>query len=344
MVAASPAAAGPGYELDPVKPSISLGAEIPHGVAIDQSSQAIYVTELTTALRKRRPRGRSSNSSSTARADRRTRRSAPGEQDFFTRRRGQPGSRTGIYAYQTKLSTPLGSKGTFRMNIFSSAGALGTSFISGQIAPGPQLAADSSGRVYFPNDANGTVQIFSSDRRARRIDHLRGAARAAPSASRPSVAFDSAGKALRRRYRKRGPRHQVQTLRGLLRLRIGTAERRRAPLRSEWTPERRRLRRRLDGRDLPRRRLRLVGRRSSTTSAAALVSSPRRSSRCGGADRGQRNHPQGLRQPTPAAKSSGSSNGLPRSRPRRRASLAAASRRAGGSHPAAPRSTQRATC
>ncbi len=39
-----PAHAGPGYQLDSVKPAFSLGGEYAHGVAVDQTSQLIYVT------------------------------------------------------------------------------------------------------------------------------------------------------------------------------------------------------------------------------------------------------------------------------------------------------------
>src|SRR4051794_24405112 len=45
-VPAEEALAAPGYEPDAITPSISTTAEVPRGVAIDQVSQMLYVTEL----------------------------------------------------------------------------------------------------------------------------------------------------------------------------------------------------------------------------------------------------------------------------------------------------------
>ena len=42
----SSARANPGYEPDPVQPSIELSATLPFGIAIDQTSQKIYVAEV----------------------------------------------------------------------------------------------------------------------------------------------------------------------------------------------------------------------------------------------------------------------------------------------------------
>jgi len=51
MAFAAPGAlAGPGYQLDSVAPSIPTAAEAPIGVAIDQSSQIIYVAEASKGL------------------------------------------------------------------------------------------------------------------------------------------------------------------------------------------------------------------------------------------------------------------------------------------------------
>src|SRR6185295_17974910 len=46
MASATPARAALGYEPDASTPSISLAGELPHGVAIDQANQRIYVTML----------------------------------------------------------------------------------------------------------------------------------------------------------------------------------------------------------------------------------------------------------------------------------------------------------
>jgi hypothetical protein len=158
LIAAGPATAGPGYELDSVKPSIALAGEGPHGVAIDQSNGTIYVTELTTDLQKESSgQIEQFNSSGFATAG------SPfvtGGTDFFTGVAVNPVTQ-GIYAYQTQLSTPSGLKGVSRMNTFSSAGVAGASFNPAK-STGPQLAADAAGRVYFPNDGSGTVQVFSA--------------------------------------------------------------------------------------------------------------------------------------------------------------------------------------
>ncbi len=67
----------------------------------------------------------------------------------------------GIYAYQIEGSTPQGQKGASKVSVFSSAGVLGTSF-SPLNAQAQSLATDSSGRLLFPNNATGSVQIYSS--------------------------------------------------------------------------------------------------------------------------------------------------------------------------------------
>jgi hypothetical protein len=150
--------AGPGYQPPSVNPSISLGAEIPVGVAIDQGTQAVYVAEVSTSLLNIAP-GRveqlSSSGAPTA--------SSPfgtGGQDFFISVAVNPVTHD-IYAYQMEGSTPFGPKGASKVSVFSSSGTLGTSF-SPANAQAFSLAADSSGRLFLPNSAAGSVQIFSS--------------------------------------------------------------------------------------------------------------------------------------------------------------------------------------
>jgi hypothetical protein len=155
---ASSAWAGPGYQLDSAKPSISLGAEVPVGVAIDQSSQVIYVAEASRSLFNIQPGQVEQLSSSGVPTA-----SSPfgtGGQDFFVSVAVNPVTH-GIYAYQIEGSTPQGQKGTSKVSVFSSAGAIGTSFAPVN-AQAESLAADSTGRLYFPNNASGSVQIFSA--------------------------------------------------------------------------------------------------------------------------------------------------------------------------------------
>jgi hypothetical protein len=156
--ASVPAAASPGYELDPVKPSISLGGEVAHGVAIDQTSQAIYVTELSTNVFNS-AHGRieqfDSSGSPTANSP-----FVTGGTDFFTGVAVNPLTH-GVYGYQTQLTSPAGLVGASQINTFSSTGVAGSSF-SPSKSTASQIAADSSGRIYFPNETTDTVQVFSS--------------------------------------------------------------------------------------------------------------------------------------------------------------------------------------
>lgn len=180
--------AGPGYQLDSVKPSIALGGEIPIGVAVDQSSQDIYVAEASTGLASIQPgQVEQLSSSGTATAD------SPfgtGGQDFFVAVAVNPATH-GIYAYQVEGSTPAGQKGITQVNTFSSAGVQGGSF-SPDNAEAGTLAVDSSGRLFFPDSVTGSVQIFSSS------GTLEGAISCAACpggafVTPQGVAFDSAG-------------------------------------------------------------------------------------------------------------------------------------------------------
>jgi hypothetical protein len=156
--AATTAWAGPGYQLDSVKSSIPLSAEIPVGVAVDQSTQVIYVAEVSTDLNSLAPgqvEQLSSSGSPTA--------SSPfgtGGQDAFISVAVNPGTHD-IYAYQVEASTPQGQKGTSKVSVFSSSGVLGTSFAPPNAEAGT-LAADSSGRLFFPSTPTTNVQILSS--------------------------------------------------------------------------------------------------------------------------------------------------------------------------------------
>jgi hypothetical protein len=146
-----------GYELDASTPSRSLGGKIPHGIAVDQASQRIYVAILTTGAISGGPgevdRFESNlNAAGTFTA---------GGESFYTGVAVNPVTQ-GFYATQAKLPASLGGKGTSRMDPFSSSGVLGTPFAVGQTETLPQIATDSSGDVYYPNAATHTVQVFNS--------------------------------------------------------------------------------------------------------------------------------------------------------------------------------------
>lgn len=154
----SPAWAGPGYELDSGKPSINVGGEVAHGIAIDQASQDLYVTVVSKDLFEREPGYVAQFDASgepTGDSPFRT-----GGEDFFAGVAVNPVTED-IYAYQTVLVSQLGSSGTSKMTSISPSGVAGVSFTPSR-SRAPQLAADASGRVYFPNDLAGSVQVFTS--------------------------------------------------------------------------------------------------------------------------------------------------------------------------------------
>jgi hypothetical protein len=157
-LSASAASAGPGYRLDSANSSISLNAEIPVGVAVDQSNQAIYVAEASRnlfSIGAGEVEQLSSSGVPTA--------SSPfgtGGQDFFVSVAVNPLTH-GIYAYQIEGATPSGPKGTSKVSVFSSSGVLGTSF-SPANAEAQSLATDSSGRLFFPSNVTHSVQIYGA--------------------------------------------------------------------------------------------------------------------------------------------------------------------------------------
>lgn len=188
-LSATAAWAGPGYQPASSGSSIALSAEVPTGVAIDQSSQVIYVAEASRnlfSIGAGEIEQLSSSGVPTANSPFGT-----GGQDFFVSVAVNPMTH-GIYTYQIEGSTPFGQKGTSKVAVFSSTGSLGTSF-SPANAQAQSLAADSSGRLFFPNSATGSVQIYSA------AGALEGAVTCGgcPSGgfvTPQSVAFDSAGK------------------------------------------------------------------------------------------------------------------------------------------------------
>jgi DNA-binding beta-propeller fold protein YncE len=189
-LAATTAWAGPGYRPDLTHSSISLAAEIPTGVAIDQSSQTVYVAEASRDLlsvgsgliEQLSPTGQATANSPFG----------TGGQDFFVGVAVDAATH-GIYGYQIEgANTPLGPKGTSKVSAFSSTGVLGTSFATAN-AEAETIAVNSSGRLLFPNDIANSVQIFTSSGVAEgsvTCTGCPGGAFTTPQA----VALDSAGK------------------------------------------------------------------------------------------------------------------------------------------------------
>jgi DNA-binding beta-propeller fold protein YncE len=161
MALVAPAArAALGYEPD-TPASIALAGEFPHGVAIDQANQRIYVAMLTTDL----------NTGASGQIDQMESTGAPtasspfalGAEAFPAGVAVNPLTQ-GIYAAQfIGISPSGGSKGSSKILQFSATGTPGTEFAtSNNAGKGPQIATDSSGNVYFPSDAANSVQVFSS--------------------------------------------------------------------------------------------------------------------------------------------------------------------------------------
>jgi hypothetical protein len=159
MAAMAPLAwAGPGYELDSGKPSINVGGELAHGIAIDQVSQDLYVTVLSENLLGRKPGYIAQFDASGVATENSPFRT--GGEDLFSAVAVNPVTE-GIYAYQMEVVTEFGSAGASKMTSFSPSGVAGASFMPTR-SRSTQLAADASGRVYRPNDIAGSVQVFTS--------------------------------------------------------------------------------------------------------------------------------------------------------------------------------------
>jgi len=157
VFATASASAATGYELDPTTPSRSLGgSKVPHGIAVDQANQRIYVAILV------------SNPAI----------GTPGEIDRFESNLTASGVFSpgggfyggvavnpltqGFYAAQALVHVPQGDFGTARMDLFSSSGSPGTTFPLSDTGTLPQIATDSSGDVYYPNAVTHKVQVFNA--------------------------------------------------------------------------------------------------------------------------------------------------------------------------------------
>jgi hypothetical protein len=155
--ASTPARASIGYELDDAVPSRPLGgSKGPHGIAVDQANQQIYVAIV-------------SNNPLIG---------APGEINRFDSNLNPAGIFSdgsgyysgvavnpvtqGFYASQAAIHVPQGNFGTSKMSAFSSAGSLTSSFPLSDNGIFPHIAADSAGDVYVPDPATGKVKVFNS--------------------------------------------------------------------------------------------------------------------------------------------------------------------------------------
>ena len=158
-LAAPTAQAASGYE-PASTPSISLVGELAHGVAIDQTSQRIYVTMASTNFA-----GGASGQVNQLESTGVPTAASPfvfGAEAFPTGVAVNPLTQ-GIYTAQFIASTPFGNKGASKILQFSSSGTAGTQFATSN-GPGkvPQIATDASGNVYFPSGSAGAVQVFNS--------------------------------------------------------------------------------------------------------------------------------------------------------------------------------------
>ncbi|MGC1852642.1 MAG: hypothetical protein WA687_09420 [Solirubrobacterales bacterium] len=154
-IAASPARAAIGYEPDATKLSLAL-AGAPRGIAIDPTTQDIYVAILSTDLSAQAP-GQINRFNSDLSADGVF---AAGN-GFYSGVAFNPLT-SGFYGAQMKIESPFGTFGTSKLDRFSSSGALSGSSVLPYTASLPDIATDSVGNVFYPNVSTHSVQIFNS--------------------------------------------------------------------------------------------------------------------------------------------------------------------------------------
>jgi hypothetical protein len=156
-VLASTAGASVGYEPDASTPVHSLGGKVPHGIAVDQANQRIYVAAVTN-----NPTTGAAGDISRFESDLTAAGTfSAGGGSFYTGVAVNPLTQ-GFYAVQARLHTPFGNIGTARMDLFSSSGTPGTSVPLSDAGTLPQIATDSAGNVYYPDASTGAVKVFDS--------------------------------------------------------------------------------------------------------------------------------------------------------------------------------------
>jgi DNA-binding beta-propeller fold protein YncE len=152
---APPARAALGYELDPSHPSRALvGA--PRGVAVDPTTQDIYVAILSTDSSSEAP-GQIERFNSDLSADATL---AQGN-GYYSGVALDPATND-FYAAQMEIRTVTGNLGTSKMDRFSALGAPAGSFALPYTASLPDIATDSAGNVFYPNVSTHSVQVFDS--------------------------------------------------------------------------------------------------------------------------------------------------------------------------------------
>lgn len=156
LVFSPPARAATGYELNASTPSRSLGpGKVPHGIAVDQANQRIYVAILTV-----------DTAGGFGEIDRfESNLSAAGvfspNGGYFTGVAVNPVTQ-GFYAAQALVKVAGQQGGIARMDTFSSTGTAGATFPLSDTGTFPQIATDSAGNVFYPDAATHTVRVFNS--------------------------------------------------------------------------------------------------------------------------------------------------------------------------------------
>lgn len=158
-IGAASARANPGYELNASPSSKSLNGALPHGIAVDQSNQRIYVA-IVTASPINLASGQVVRFESNLAAAGTFTTSVGGSKTAYTGVAINPVTH-GFYAAQSVIHQPS-TFGTAKMDIFSSSGTAGTPFALTDTETLPQIATDSTGNVYYPNAATDSVQVFDS--------------------------------------------------------------------------------------------------------------------------------------------------------------------------------------
>ncbi len=154
-IAAAPADANLGYELDSTHPSKALPGA-PKGLAVDQENGDIYVAIVSTnpisgAL------GQVNRFNSDLSADGTFAVSG----GYYTGVALNPAG--GFFAAQMEIKdTPLGDVGTPKVDKFTSAGASAGSFAISYSNSLPPIVSNAAGRVFVPNVNTHSVQVYGS--------------------------------------------------------------------------------------------------------------------------------------------------------------------------------------
>lgn len=151
--AASPASANVGYRLDALKPSRALGGAM-KGIAVDQTSQDIYVAIVTTEPSTGKP-GQVERFNSNLTADGVF--AAAG--GYYTGVAVNPITQA-FYGVQAEIRTGFINVGTPRLDRFTSTGTLQGSTAIAYSDSFPTVATDSAGNAFVPNVNTDSVQVF----------------------------------------------------------------------------------------------------------------------------------------------------------------------------------------